>query len=508
LCLATDLGVGFPFQHGLHATAMTMRLCEILEVGDDTARDAYYASMLAYVSCTTDAAEGLLDVFAGHQEDEVIPVIWGTPAELMRGLIGGLPPPRAGRARRILEIARRLPRAIGIARSYQTALCEVAEMMAERLGLPSETQTLFRYLTDRWDGKGPLKRAREEEIPLALRIAWVARDAAYHHHIGGVDHAVATIGERSGRAFDPAVASAFVAGADRIIGAARPGPASFTALLESEPEPASTIDGAGIDRALAAVGDFGDLVAPALAGHSAGVAGLAARAAEAAGMAQAEVTEVRRAALVHDVGRVSVDPRVWMEPGPLGAAEWEQVRLHPYHTERILAPAPGLDRIASIARDHHERSDSSGYHRGVGGAALSPSSCLLAAADVFHAMTESRPHRPALGPDQAAAELGREANAGRLDPDAVGAVIAAAGQPIPELERPAGLTEREAEVIGLLARGLLTKQVARHLDISPKTVDTHIQNAYRKIGLSTRAAATMYAMEHGLLPSGELPIYG
>jgi DNA-binding NarL/FixJ family response regulator len=121
-------------------------------------------------------------------------------------------------------------------------------------------------------------------------------------------------------------------------------------------------------------------------------------------------------------------------------------------------------------------------------------------------MTEPRPYRESLAPETAAETLAAEASAGRLDPDAVAAVIEAAGQQAPRIERPAGLTEREAEVVGMLARGLQTKQVARALGISVKTADRHVQNAYRKMGVSTRAAATLFAMEHGLIAWGELPI--
>ncbi|MCA1735731.1 MAG: LuxR C-terminal-related transcriptional regulator, partial [Actinobacteria bacterium] len=120
------------------------------------------------------------------------------------------------------------------------------------------------------------------------------------------------------------------------------------------------------------------------------------------------------------------------------------------------------------------------------------------------AMTEPRPHRDALSVEEASQELAHEANAGRLDPDMVQAVVEAAGHPVPQVARPAGLTERESQIIGLLARGLQTKQIARALDISAKTADGHIQNTYRKIGVSTRAAATLFAMEHGLVSWGEL----
>ncbi len=131
---------------------------------------------------------------------------------------------------------------------------------------------------------------------------------------------------------------------------------------------------------------------------------------------------------------------------------------------------------------------------------------LLAAADAYQAMTEPRPHRARLSPEQAAETLGEECRSGLFDADAVAAVLEAAGQRVPRIARPAGLTEREAEVIALLARGLQTKQIAGVLGVSAKTADRHIEHAYRKIGVSTRAAAALFAMEHGLVILGELPI--
>jgi HD-GYP domain-containing protein (c-di-GMP phosphodiesterase class II) len=238
------------------------------------------------------------------------------------------------------------------------------------------------------------------------------------------------------------------------------------------------------------------------------VAELAGAAAHACGIDAAGVAGIRRAALAHDLGRVAVHPRAWQKAGPLTADEWEQVRLHPYHTERVLSRSSFLRALAPVACGHHERLDGSGYHRGATGADLPFPHRLLAAADAYRAMTEPRPYRDALAPERAAGELARETRAGRLDADAVTAVIEAAGQQAPRLERPAGLTDREAEVVGLLARGLQTKQLARRLGISTKTADHHVQNAYRKIGVSTRAAATLFAMEHGLVAWGELPIAG
>src|SRR5205823_1034431 len=125
-------------------------------------------------------------------------------------------------------------------------------------------------------------------------------------------------------------------------------------------------------------------------------------------------------------------------------------------------------------------------------------------ADAYQAMREPRPHREALPPDQAAAELRSAVKAGRLDDEAVRAVLAAAGHRVPRRrEGPAGLTEREVEVLRLAARGLTNKDIAGVLFISPKTVANHIEHIYAKIGASTRAMAGLYAMQHGLLPEEE-----
>jgi HD-GYP domain-containing protein (c-di-GMP phosphodiesterase class II) len=197
---------------------------------------------------------------------------------------------------------------------------------------------------------------------------------------------------------------------------------------------------------------------------------------------------------------------VWAQAGPLSQDHWEQVRLHAYHSERVLGRSPYLSTLGGPCAGHHERLDGSGYHRGTGAGSLSREARLLGAADVAHALIEPRAHRPALPPERVADLLATEAREGRLDQQAVDAVLGAVGRHLPADALPAGLTPREAEVIGLLAHGLQTKQVARRLAISPKTADRHVQNAYAKIGVSTRAAAAVYAMQHGLVPWGELPM--
>jgi DNA-binding CsgD family transcriptional regulator len=211
---------------------------------------------------------------------------------------------------------------------------------------------------------------------------------------------------------------------------------------------------------------------------------------------------VRRAAFVHDIGRFGVPGTVWDKPGPLSASDEERMRLHVYYVERIFQRPEPLRRVGLLAATHHERMDGSGYHRGVGGAMLSTPARLLAAADAYHAMLQPRPYRGARTPEDAAAELRAEVDAGRLDGDAVDAVLAVAGHG-PSRPRatagPSGLTAREADVLGLLAQGMSNKAIASALGISAKTVGNHVEHIYTKLGVNNRAGAALRAMEFGVV---------
>jgi HD-GYP domain-containing protein (c-di-GMP phosphodiesterase class II) len=504
LCLATDLGMGFPFEHGLQTTLIAVRLAEQLGADSRTTSEAYYASLLAHSGCTTEAWVAA-EVFGGSRTTHLGPVIFGSPRQQFVGIIRALPTPDVAPAARAAQVARRLPRAARLHKPQLAAICEVAQTLSEQLGLPESVQRLFRNMTERWDGKGVLGRAERGEIPLSLRITHVAMDAAVQGLLGGNERVVDVVRERAGQAFDPEVAACLIDDAEAILDLDAH-TSAWEEALNREPRPWLTLEGEAIDRALMAMAGFTDLISPHLTGHSTGVAELGAAAAAACRLERATVRAIRHAGFVHDIGRVAVAASVWEKEGPLTVEEWERVRLHPYYTERVLCRSPFLAALAPVAAAHHERLDGSGYHRGASGSELPLPARLLAAADAFHAMTEPRPHRPALGREQAARTLADEVRAGRLDADAVSAVIDAAGQPAPRLERPAGLTEREVEVIRLAARGLQTKQIARALSISAKTADHHIQNAYGKLGVSTRAAATLMAMEHGLVAWGELPM--
>ena len=210
---------------------------------------------------------------------------------------------------------------------------------------------------------------------------------------------------------------------------------------------------------------------------------------------------LRRSGFVQGFGRLGVSNAIWDKAGPLGAGEWERVRMYPYFTERMLRQSDALAPLGQIAVQCRERMDGSGYPRGLPGNAIGRPARILGAADAYQAMCEPRSYRPARSPREAAAELHAEVRAGRLDGDAVRVVLEAAGHRPPRRQPgPAGLTPREIEVLVLLARGSSNKQIATQLVISPKTAGNHIEHIYTKIGASNRAAAGLFAVQHGLLP--------
>ncbi len=496
--------MGFPFEHGLHSTLIAMRLADRLGLGGEQVSQTYYACLLSHSGCTTDA-HVTAEVFGDSLLARFHPVRYGSGLEVLSGLLRALPDSESRGLVRAGQAVRRLPRMAREMRPHLTASCEVAGMLADGLGLSGSVQGLFAHRFERWDGHGPLGRAKGDQIALPMRIVHLAVDAAFQHLIGGEERVVRLARDRAGHAFDPEVAACLTEHVREIL-AWDEHASVWEETLSCEPGPPLFLEADALDRALSAMGNFADLISPYLAGHSAAVAELAAAAAQRCRMDEGGLAALGQAALVHDLGRVAAPARIWQKPGPLNADEWEQVRLHPYYTERVLARSEFLASVASVAGAHHERLDGSGYHRGVAGGELTLPARVLAVADAYCAMTAPRPNREALPPEHAADELAREASAGRLDADAVTAVLDAAGQQVPRLARPAGLTEREATVVGMLARGLQTKEIAAALGISSKTADHHIQNAYRKIGVSTRAAATLFAMEHGLVAWGELPI--
>ncbi len=508
LSLVTDLGMGFPPEHAARNCLLATGLARAMDLPETEVRDVYYTALLKHLGCTAHAHESAW--WAGgdeiHAIGKAVGVDFTRPKDAIahtRGLARGSPPLRRARV-----VARAMAGGKRWGREFDRAFCEVATHIAERLGLgPSVVRSLNEIL-ERWDGKGGPRGLRGDDIALPARFAQVAEHGSLFDRRGGPEAAVAMVRDRSGRMLDPSIAAAFSRAGPSLLADISAGD-PLARVVEAEPEPHLEIAERDIDRVAGAFADVVDLKTPFLQRHSTEVADLAEGASRHLGFSDPEVSAIRRAALLHDLGRVGVPNGTWEKPGPLGVGEWEQVRLHPYHSERILMRAPLLAPLASIAGMHHERSDGSGYYRLVTQAGISMPARVVAAADAFQARTQARPYRAAKSIGQAASEVRAAAEGGTLDADAVTAVLAAAGraETPPRRHRPAGLSDREVEVLRLLAQGSTTREVARRLFISPKTADHHIQHIYGKIGVSTRAGASLFAMEQGLLapPTGPAP---
>jgi HD-GYP domain-containing protein (c-di-GMP phosphodiesterase class II) len=496
ISLFTDLGTGQPAEHAMRTTLTAMRLADVVGIEPEARPELYYTSLLRFFGCTADAAATASAVGGdeGAFYGAMAPVSMGSSRDQLRTMTKVVAPDasRPARARRLLAM---LTDRKGAERTLLPH-CEVGARLANRMDLPQGVAGALSAAYARWDGNGVPAGLAGEDIPMSMRIAIVARDivlwADRNAEVADV------LADRRGRALDPTVVDAALGDLGALMVSATGD--LWDETMEAEPSPHRMLAGATLDDAFAALADFADLKIPETVGHSRGVANLVAHAAQLSGAGHEDIEQVRRAALAHDLGRVGVANTIWSHPGQLSATQWEKVRLHPYYSERILARTTGLGTIARLAGCDHERADGSGYHRGSTGD-LGAMASLLAVADACQAMGQPRPHRDPLSSGAMAAALRVEVDTGRLARNAVEAVLAAAaGATAPvETRRPADLTEREVDVLRLIARGLTNKQAAGDLGISPKTVGTHIEHIYAKAGVTTRAAATLFAIEQDLL---------
>ncbi len=502
LSLGIDLGFGQPMEHVLRQCLIALRVAERIGLDDQQRAAVYYTALLINVGCHSDAHEqakwfgddiGLKSGKYDHEFRSVRAVVAG-----VRRIGSGHP--ALHRFRVGLEFALSGHREVDGMIAHHAA---IARSLGEQLGLPDDVLEALGGAYEQWDGHGWPGEMKGEQVPLPARVAQLAEFTEVAFRVGGLPAVRELALKRSGGQFDPTLAGLMASDADMILSGLET-VATWDAVIEAEPALTVMLSGDRFDAALAAIANFVDLKSPYTLGHTRAVADLAAAAGAQLGLSDSEVRTLRRAGLVHDLGRLGVSNSIWDKPGPLGAGEWERVRLHPHITERMLHQSKALAPLGQVAAQHRERLDGSGYPRGLSGAAISRPARILGAADAYQAMRESRPYRPARAPQDAAAELRSEVKAGRYDADVAEAVLGAAGHRVARRrEGPAGLTQREVEVLRLLARGLSNKQIAEQLVISPKTVANHVEHIYAKIGASTRARASLFAMQHGLLPEEE-----
>jgi len=498
LSLATDLGFGQPPEHMLRATRISMRLGQRLGLDPDELATLYDVSILTYVGCPVygNEAATLFGDDIAFRAGAVEIDLAGFPALVFMLRRAGTGTSASNRARQAAGIMATGGRAVV---AQMANHCSAAGELADRLQLGAGVRAGIEQSYARWDGNGVPADLAGEALALSARISHVAEACEVFQRVGGVEAAVEMVRSRSGTHFDPRITAAVETRPEELFVGIDEN--SVDEILEVEPIERPPLTDDALDHALAAIGDFCDLRCPYFAGHSRATEGLVADALALLPIPPQEVTLARRAAFVHDVGRFGVPGSVWDKPGPLTASDRERMRMHVYYGERIFSRPEALRRIGLLAATHHERMDGSGYHRGIGGTMLSVPARVLAAADAYQAMTQPRPHRGPMTDGDAARQLRREADEGRLDHAATDAVLMAAGHAGSRARGggPAGLTARESDVLDLLAQGLPNKGIARQLGISPKTVGNHVERIYTKLGVSNRAAAAMRAMQHGLV---------
>ena len=372
--------------------------------------------------------------------------------------------------------------------------------LAGEIGLPPAVQDAVGSAYEQWDGRGWPGKLHGDQVPIAARLAQLAEFAEVAHRLGGTEAVASLANKRGGSQFDPTLSRLLHDCAAEVFGGLDT-TRTWSDVIACEPSLGVSLSGPQLDTALTGVANFVDLKSPYTLGHARAVSELVAAAGAHLGLPATDITILRRAGLVAGFGRLGVSNSIWDKPGPLGAGEWERVRIHPYLTERMLHQSSWLAPLGEVAVQYRERLDGSGYPRGLSGAGISRFARMLGAADAYQSMREVRPYRDAAAAEAAAAQLRAEVKAGRMDGDVVEAVLAAAGHSVVRRrEGPAGLTAREVDVLRLLAQGLSSKQIASRLVIAPKTVRNHVEHIYVKIGASSRATASLFALQQGLLP--------
>lgn len=503
LSLATDLSVGCPLETALRASLIATRLASELGCSPAIVRDVYYTALLRFLGCTGASHEEAWR-FGGGDDITMrraflttdlgdVGAVLGTAVSHLGG--GG----QGGLIERALAVGRFLQKKEGRAALPGTH-CVQAMTLARDLKMPPGVLDGLAQMYERFDGLGLPGRTRGTGVAVSARLMHVAYVAEMERITGGVAAAVRVVAERAGGQIDPDLAALFLRRASDICDGLESA-SVWEIFLAAEPTPHAVVAAAELPAFAQAFACFVDLKSPYRLGHSTAVAKLAEQAAIEAGLPAAEREVLHLASLLHDLGIVSVPNGIWDKPGPLNPIEWDRVRLHAYQSERVLSLSPSLRPLASLVGRHHERSDGSGYHRGLSGG-LGLAASLLSASDMYQALREERAHRPAWSPQEAAACLLEEARCGRIDATAAQSVLKATGHRPGRKQTgggPDGLSPREVEVLRLLSRGLTDKEIAQRLSLSVRTVHHHVEHIYEKTGVSGRAAAALYAVRHDLL---------
>ena len=467
LAIVGDLSMGQPIDASSRAARLAWRIAKAAGADPAACLHAHMVAQLRWSGCTANAAEvaALLGDDIGARHAMLARTLGAQQASLLAG-----------------------------APALADIHCEVAGDIAAMMGLPAPVEHGLRHIFEQYDGSGLPQGLRGRAVPGVVYQVTLAGDIEILSRVHGYDAAMRMIGQL-GDARYPAA----------LVELALPHARAWLDEIDDDAAPPPAPDFLPVSVPLTLVADMIELKLPWLAGYSRRVALLAQQAAQLAGLPEAQQRSLARAALLHGIGRAAVPNAVWQRPGKLRSADWEAVRLVPYWTARAGSRIDGLGPDAQLASQVYERLDGSGYFRSLDGDTLGMPQRLLAASAAFVALRSPRPWRAPHAPAAARTLLEAQVTGGRLDRAAVDAVGAAAGMPAvpsPVIAAPApraALSAREVEVLQRISLGESNKEAARAMRISPSTVRTHVESIFRKLGCSTRAAATLRALTLGLL---------
>lgn len=500
LSMATDLALGQPLEFAQQSCVLAHRIGRKLGVPQTDLAEIHCHALLRYIGC--NAETHAMAALFGDEIDfrrDFARIDPGQASEMGALVFTYLRRANAGAGgmAALGAIVRGMLQSKSASVEILSSHCEVAQRLAARLGFGAEIQRNLGQLYERWDGRGLPRGLKGEAVAFAVRIVAFAQDVIVLRAAFGAKEAAAKIVARRGGAYEPRLVDVYLDFAETL-NAGLDG-VTWDDVQALAPAPDLPMTDAEFDEACLAMADFADLKTPWSSGHSRAVAALARAAALHCGLPASDAQDLYRAGLLHDIGQVGIPLRIWSKPSAFNDGDREQARLHAYYGERTLARPQALARLGVLVAQHHERLDGSGYHRGLRGGALSAPARILAAAEAYQNKIEPRPHRPALSASAAADALKRETRAGKLDADAVAAVLSAAGHATAARKAlVADLTPRELEVLRAIARGQSTKQIASALGVSPKTIDNQTQSIFVKLAVRTRGGATLFAIEHGL----------
>jgi len=501
LSLACDAADGFAHETTLRSAVLAASLAG--EVGDDRlVADVVVGALLRHIGRTSFSVEEAHRYGAGDDvalRSVMAEVDFGRP-EVAGAIVSTRLAAHAADHDRDQAVGALLGDGLDAARRHDAAQCDAAERLGALLPVSEAARSVATDAFERWDGAGGPAAKGGDDISIVARIVEVGYVAELFRSRQGRGGALAELRARAGGHLDPGLVERFVGLAPGLFaGNDDPGRSAWDRLLDAEPVPHAYVSPSQVDQAALAFGRFSDLKSTWFAGHAEAVATTADAIAAELGLADPDRTMLRQAALLHDVGRVGVPTGIWDVPRALSGHERDRVNFHAWETARILGATPLFADVAQVAAATHERTDGSGYHRGLAGSSLDVPARVLAVADVWCALRSNRPHRSALDETAARAHLTTSVAAGELDRSAAAALLDTIGaRALPRPTWPSGLTDREVEVLRLVASGSSSKAVAADLGITTRTVAHHIEHVYDKIGVRSRAGATLFALEHGL----------